>query len=109
MRSAMKTYRVLLTLTALVCLTHVLSGQSVYPTATTRYDPAKAFNSFVLFTGGDNIARLIDMNGNTVHEWRNAGDLTTLLDPKLTGGKRGHVLVTLNMLNVPGTDLVPGA
>ena len=106
----MTTHRSMLTLaTALVTLATALFGQSVYPTGTTRYDPAKAFNSFVLFTGGDNIARLIDMNGTTVHEWRNAGDLTTLIDPKLTGGKLGHVLVTLSMLNVPGTDLVPGA
>lgn len=106
----MKTHPRMLTLaTALVTLSVSLSGQSVYPTGTTRYDTAKAFNSFVLFTGGDNIARLIDMNGNPVREWRNAGDLTTLIDPKLVGGKRGHVLVTLSMLNIPGTDLVPGA
>ncbi|HEU5257008.1 MAG TPA: aryl-sulfate sulfotransferase, partial [Vicinamibacterales bacterium] len=105
----MRMYRARLTLTtALVCLTHALSGQSVYPTGTTRYDPAKALNSFVLFTGGDSIARLIDMNGTTVHEWRNAGDLTTLIDPRLTGGKLGHVLVTLSMVDIPGTDLVPG-
>jgi hypothetical protein len=94
---------------ALVTLTAALLGQSVYPTGTTRYDPAKAFNSFVLFTGGDNIARLIDMNGSSVHEWRNAGDLATALDPGLIGGKRGHVLVTMSTVNSAGTDLVPGA
>ena len=26
---------------------------SVYPTGVTRYDPAKAYNIFVLFSGGD--------------------------------------------------------
>ena len=106
----MRTYRTLVTLSAaLVALTAAPSGQSVYPTGTTHYDPAKAFNSFVLFTGGDNVARLIDMDGNSVHEWRNAGDLATAIDPALVGGKRGHVLVTLSMVNAEGTDLVPGA
>jgi hypothetical protein len=31
----------------------------------------------VLFTGGDNVARLIAMNGKPVREWRNAAALTT--------------------------------
>jgi hypothetical protein len=31
---------------------------SVYPTGVTRYDPAKAFNSYVLFSGADKITRL---------------------------------------------------
>jgi Arylsulfotransferase (ASST) len=86
-----------------------IAGPSVYPTGTTLYNPAKAFNTFVLITGGDGFARLIDMNGNSVHEWKNAGDLTTSLDPALTAGKRGHVLVTLSTVEGQGTDLVPGA
>jgi hypothetical protein len=44
-----------------------------------------------------------------VHEWKNAGDLTTSLDPVLTGSKPGHVLVTLSTVDGLGTDLVPGA
>src|SRR5690349_10285715 len=44
-------------------VTTTLVAQSVFPTGTTRYDPKKAFNSFVLFTS-DTVARLIDMNGN---------------------------------------------
>jgi hypothetical protein len=43
---------------------------SVYPTGTTLYNPAKAFNTFVLITGGDGSAHLIDMNGNSVHSGR---------------------------------------
>src|SRR5215831_7521595 len=81
---------------ALVAITTTLIAQSVFPTGTTRYDPKKAFNSFVLFTS-DAAARLIDMNGNVVHEWKNEGDLATLIDPTLAGGTRGHVLVTLSM------------
>lgn len=86
----------------------VWAGPSVYPTGTTRYDPAKAFNSFVLFTGGDNIARLIDLNGNTVHQWKDAAAHSTLIDPAVNGGKLGHVFVTLSVVEGSGTDLVPG-
>jgi len=86
----------------------VLAGPSIYPTGTTRYDPAKAYNSFVLFTGGDNIARLIDLNGNPVHEWKDAAGHSTLIDPALIGGKLGHVLVTLSTGEGKGTDLLPG-
>lgn len=86
----------------------VQAGPSVYPTGTTRYDPAKAYNSFVLFTGGDNIAHLIDLNGNPVHQWKDAASHSTLIDPKLNGGKLGHVFVTLETAEGQGTDLVPG-
>jgi hypothetical protein len=84
------------------------AGPSVYPTGTTRYDPAKAFNSFILFTAGDNVAHLIDMNGASVHEWKDAGVFSTLIDPALTAGSRGHVFVTLATVDGSGTDLVPG-
>jgi hypothetical protein len=86
-----------------------VGGTSVYPTGTTLYNPAKAFNTFVLLTGGDGFAHLIDMDGNSVHEWKNGSDLTTYLDPVLTGGNPGHVLVTLSTAEGQGTDLVPGA
>jgi hypothetical protein len=94
---------------AMAAIAAAVAAQSVFPTGTTHYDPAKAYSSFILFTGGDNVARLIDMNGNVVHEWHNAGDLATLVDPSLIDGKRGHVLVTLATADVSGTDLVPGA
>ena len=45
----------------------------VYPTGTTIYDPAKTYNSFVLFAGGDNVSHLIDLNGKVVHEWKFGG------------------------------------
>ena len=81
---------------------------SVYPTGTTIYDPARAYNSFVLFTGGDDITRLIDLNGKVVHDWKYGGQPTVLIDPALIGGARGHVFVTLESEQGKGTDLVPG-
>lgn len=85
-----------------------LAVPSVYPTGTTRYDPAKAYNSFVLFSDGNNVARLIDLDGNSVHQWKDAGSFSTLLDPGLVGGKPGHVLVTLETEKGSGTALLPG-
>jgi len=84
------------------------ASPSIYPTGTTRYNPTKAFNSFILFTGGDNIAHLIDLNGNSVHEWKDAAGHSTLIDPALNGGKLGHIFVTIDTIEGKGTDLVPG-
>lgn len=84
------------------------AAPSIYPTGTTRYNPSKAYNSLVLFTGGDNIAHLIDLNGNSVHEWKDAAGHSTLIDPALVGGQLGHVFVTLETTEGKGTDLVPG-
>ena len=44
----------------------VHAGPSIYPTGVTRYDPGKAYNAFVLFSGSDDKTRLIDMEGNEV-------------------------------------------
>lgn len=88
--------------------TTATSAPGIYPTGTTRYDPSKAYNSFVLFSSGDNIAHLIDLNGNSVHEWKDAAAHSTLIDPALIGGQLGHVFVTLDTVEGKGTDLVPG-
>jgi len=101
-------HRALAALALAASLGGALAYPSVFPTGTTRYDPARAYNSHVLFTGGDNVARLIDMNGNVVHEWKDAGTYSSLIDPAYTGGQRGHVLVTLALGDGAGTDLVPG-
>lgn len=69
---------------------------SIYPTGTTVYDPAKAYNSYVLFAGQDKKTHLIDLNGNVVHEWNYNAFPPVFIDPALTGGKRGHVLVQLS-------------
>jgi len=84
------------------------AGPSIYPTGTTIYDPAKAYNSFILFSGGDNTARLIDLNGNVVHQWKDAAAHSTFINPALLDGKRGHVFVTLSTVEGRGTDLIPG-
>jgi len=81
---------------------------SVYPTGTTIYDPGKAYNSFVLFAGGDNVSRLIDLNGKVVHEWKYGGQPAAFIDPALIGGARGHLFVTLETEEGKGTDLTPG-
>jgi len=43
---------------------------SVYPTGTTIYDPAKAWNGYTVFVLPQTGAALIDMNGKTVREWK---------------------------------------
>src|SRR6516225_68540 len=76
----------------------------VFPTGVTLYDPARAYNSFVLFaTGGDGPGQsyLIDMNGNEVHHWIGRGFPPVLLDPAVAAGARGHLLVQLSALDLP--------
>jgi hypothetical protein len=85
-----------------------IAEPSVYPTGVTRYNPDKAYNSYVLFSGADKVTRLIDLNGNVVKEWKYIGFPSVFLDPKLTGGNRGHVLVTLTSVDASGTGLIPG-
>ena len=77
-----------------------LAAPSVFPTGVTRYDPARAWNGYVLFTGQDRKTHLVDMNGNEVHGWAREGFPPVLLDPALTGGQRGNVLLQLG--SVPG-------
>lgn len=74
---------------------NVFSLPSIYPTGVTRYDPAKAFNSYVLFAGQDKKTHLIDLNGNEVHQWPYNGFPSVFIDPQLVGGEKGHVLVQL--------------
>jgi hypothetical protein len=78
------------------------AAPSVYPTGVTRYDTATAYNSYTLFSGQDKKTHLIDMNGNEVHRWDAEGFPPVLLDPALTGGQRGNVLVQLS--SVAGTS-----
>ena len=93
----------------LLCAGFAIAGPSVYPEGTTRLDPSRAWPSFVLFTGGDETARLIDLDGRTVHTWHDVGGFaSTLIAPALVQGQRGHVLVTLENATGRGIDLVPG-
>src|SRR5579862_4506996 len=55
---------------AVVAAILVWAGPSVFPTGTTIYDPAKAWNGFtVLSPLGGTAAIVIDMNGNVVKRW----------------------------------------
>ena len=72
------------------------AAPSVYPTGVTRYDPAKAYNQYVIFSGADKQTHLIDMNGNAVKTWPHAGFPSAIVDPTLVGGERGHVLLQLS-------------
>ena len=91
----------------LAALAH--AGPSVYPEGTTRLDPARAWPSYVLFSGGDETARLIDLDGHVVRTWHDVGGFaSTFIAPALVRGERGHVLVTLENASGKGVDLVPG-
>jgi len=85
-----------------------LAEPSIYPTGVTRYDPKLAYNSYVVFSGPDHITRLIDMDGNVVHQWKYAGFPSEIIDPALTGGSKGHVLVQLATNEINGAGVVPG-
>jgi hypothetical protein len=93
---------------AISSATPAQAGPSVYPTGTTIYDPARAYNSYVLFAGGDNVSRLVDLTGAVVHEWKYSGQPAAFIDPALVGGERGRVFVTLESEAGKGTDLTPG-
>jgi Arylsulfotransferase (ASST) len=82
----------------------------VFPTGVTLYNPAKAYNTFVFFApleDGIGQSFLIDMNGNEVHHWTRGGFPPLFLDPAVTGGKLGHVLVQLSSLPA-GSGEAPG-
>jgi hypothetical protein len=73
----------------------------IFPTGVTLYDPALAHNQYVIFGAPDGRTHLVDMNGNEVRQWPHLGFPSELIDPALTGGRRGHVLVQLSSLG-PG-------
>jgi hypothetical protein len=62
----------------------------------TRHDPARAYASFVLFTGADGVSRLINLDGVVCHEWPYAGVPARLIDPALNGGRVGDIGVQLS-------------
>jgi hypothetical protein len=80
---------------------------SVYPTGTTIYDPKLAYGSFVAFGAPDHKTHVIDMDGHEVHRWDYAGFPSEILDPSVTGGAKGHVLVQLATDERPGAGVVP--
>jgi Arylsulfotransferase (ASST) len=83
-------------LLAAVGLGKLSAAPSAYLTGTTLYDPVKAYNSYVVFSAPDGKTHLIDLDGNEVHRWNHFGFPPEFLDPKITGGKLGHVLLQLS-------------
>jgi hypothetical protein len=79
----------------------------VFPTGTTIYDPQKAYNSFIVFGAPDGKTHLIDMDGHEVHRWDKWGFPSEILDPAITGGKKGELLVQLT--NAPTASGAPPA
>jgi hypothetical protein len=93
--SLLATARLLLGCAAIVPALPLSAAPSIYPTGVTRYDPSRTYNSYVLFSGQDHKTHLIDMDGNEVHSWLYEGSPPLYLDPALTHGALGHVLLRL--------------
>ncbi|MFJ4142416.1 aryl-sulfate sulfotransferase [Pseudomonas sp. NPDC089734] len=74
----------------------VQAAPSVYPTGVTLYDPARAYNQYVIFSGADKQTHLIDMNGNEVKRWPYKGFPSAIIDPQRVGGERGRVFLQLS-------------
>lgn len=80
---------------------------SIHPVGTLRYNPAKTWNSFVILSNESGSAKLIDRNGNLVHEWDLRGGqgmpnkvypggyLLTALYPVLSTGFQDNSTVAL--------------
>jgi Arylsulfotransferase (ASST) len=103
----MKSSQLLLAALAAIFPVSALAVPAVFPTGVTIYDPKLAYNSYVVFGGTDHKTHLIDMNGNEVHRWDFAGFPSVLLDPQLSGGQQGHVLVQLSTDERAGAGVVP--
>lgn len=57
---------------------------AIHPVGTTLYNPAKAWNGYVLVdvvTPEGGYAKLVDMNGNEVHRWRGTSGMPSKLLP----------------------------
>lgn len=87
--------RILLIATGLLLAGNALAAHSVYPTGVTRYDPAKAWGHYTVFSGADENSYLIDMNGNVVQHWPYKGFPAEVINPAVNGGRKGHVFVQL--------------
>lgn len=75
--NAIKNTLILLALLAFPAL--ALASPQVYPCGTVKYVPEKCCNGFTLIGAGT--ARLVDMNGNLVHEWKNTAGMPNKVYP----------------------------
>ncbi|GAA4382599.1 aryl-sulfate sulfotransferase [Tsukamurella soli] len=65
-------------------------------TGVTYYDPERAYNSYVLYSGADSVTRLIDLNGIVRHEWPYPGLPSRIIDPAANDGRVGDVGLQLS-------------
>ncbi|TKI08877.1 aryl-sulfate sulfotransferase [Martelella alba] len=81
----------------------ISSGVSAIPTAiptgTTFYDPAKAYNGYILFPGSDNRTHLIDMTGQEIRRWDNESFPAWPISVQRANGRHGHLLAQLARVN----------
>jgi len=71
MLSLQTSQRVVAVLIAGVFTVAALAVPTVYPTRTTIYEPDRAWNGYTVFIGPeDHGAIVVDMNGNTVKQWK---------------------------------------
>lgn len=66
--------------------------------APTVYDPERAYDCYVLFSGPDGVSRLIDLSGEVIHEWPYAGVPPRIVDPAHNGGRLGDIGVQISVL-----------
>ena len=77
-------------------------------TGVTYYDPARAWNGFVLIPGSDIQTHLIDMTGKEVQRWRYEGFPSWPIPPDRVNGQRGHLLVQLERRQQLDKEASPG-
>lgn len=65
-------------------------------TGVTVHETTQACDLPILFTGADGITRLVDLQGNVIHDWKKAGVPSRILDPALNNGQKGHVFLQLS-------------
>ena len=77
-----------------VCLLSLSFGASAIPSAiptgVTYYDPARAWNGYVVIPGSDNQTHLIDMTGQEVHRWAYEGFPSWPIPTDRVNGQRGR-------------------
>lgn len=88
---------------------YAITDEIALPMGTVKYDPAKAYNSYVMISasGGGDTSKLIDRNGNLVKEWDNkggvgmpnkvypGGHLLTAIYPRLSTGFQDNNTVAI--------------
>lgn len=95
-----------------VCLLSLSFGASAIPSAiptgVTYYDPARAWNGYVVIPGSDNQTHLIDMTGQEVHRWAYEGFPSWPIPTDRVNGQRGHLLVQLERQKDLDKEASPG-